>query len=268
MTRRIERLAAGASFISLFIVRALMGEVVVSALPSGMLQVPGQATATDRFSLTNNGSATAEVTLSASGGFFSVAPGQFTLPAGSTQIVTVTAEARPAGLHPGSISVTSPGSAALTVPVKLLVTPPPSAPVSVQPDIQRLRVPPPVISPAPPIPFGFTNRGTEAITGLVVTDSSWIELLDDAVTIPAGRSYDVRFRINGEKRPDAANPVGSATGRISLLFFSTTASGGAPSISLASVVIIDLNDPTLRTGAPPPLDGDLAFFVPGCDVSS
>ncbi len=263
MTRRIQRLAAGASFTSFLIARALAGDVVVSALPSGMLQLPAQATATDRFSLTNNGSAGAEVTLSASGGFFSAAPAAFTLPAGSTQIVTVTAQARSAGVHIGSIAATSPGSATVTVPVKLLVTQPPSAAVSVEPDIQRIEVAPPVISPAPPIPFGLTNRGTEAITALVVSDSSWIELLDDAVTIPAGRSYDVRFQINREKRPDAANPVGSATGRISLVFFSSTSSAGSPSVSLASVVVIDLNDPSLRTGTPPPLAGELAFFVPG-----
>src|SRR5262249_23557980 len=135
--------------------------IVIARLPGGMLQATGTSGATDSLTFTNAGSAPGNVTLTQSGNFFAVAPDSFTLPAGTSQVISVTANSHPAGTYDGSITV----SGGPTIPVHLLVAAPPASPVNPKPASPRTDV----SASASQVPTGsvqFSNNGPGTVTGI------------------------------------------------------------------------------------------------------
>lgn len=239
-------------------------QIVIGTLPSGMLEAIG-AGAIDSFTITNAGSAPGSVSLTPSGNFFSISPSTFTLNPGSSQVVTVTASAQPAGSYDGSVSV-APGG--FNVPVHLLVASPPTAPVNPQPSAIRSDV----SAPAGQNPSGsvsFTNNGAGTLTGIAVADVPWIVPQTGAITIAPGATQNVTFNIDRSKRPDAASPNGGVAGKISLVYLTNVASKGLITLgttptSSVSVTIVDVVKPGVSPGTPPPLQaGEVALFVDG-----
>jgi hypothetical protein len=97
--------------------------LVISALPQPILQLANTGGTTTTFTISNTGGGSSNVTISPSATFFSVAPATFTLNAGSSQLVTVTAASLAAGVFEGIAQVSGTGfSPQLPVPVKVLST--------------------------------------------------------------------------------------------------------------------------------------------------
>src|SRR4029077_7918820 len=135
-----------------------------------------------------------------SGGFFAISPTPLTVAAGASQVVTIIANAQPAGTYDGSISDSADG---ISVPVHLLVAAPPTAPVHPQATAPRSDV----SAPAGQNPSGsvsFTNSGTGTLTGIAVADVPWIVPETGAIPIPPGQTQTISFNIDRSKRPDSA----------------------------------------------------------------
>lgn len=242
----------------------LCAQVVVTEMPRGMVQQPGQTT-TDRFFLANFGSEPVAISLIARGGFFSAAPGAFTLQPRATQEVSLRANALTPGVYPGSVLVMGPFPQAMSVPVKLLVTNPPAGPVTLAAVEQRVLTdptPPPVIISPPiapsPVVVTFANVSSVPATALVVTDALWLSTAEDFVVIPPGRTASVRVDVDPSKRSDGADPIGSESGKVSLVFFG----GAAGAATQLSTVVVYVNKAHIAAGTPPPVPiAELAFFV-------
>ena len=268
MSRLIARLAAHLAAGFAFVLTA-GAEVVVTTMPAGMLQAPNGAPPSDRFVVKNTAGASVAVTVVISrGNFFSVSPTSLVLQAGETQTIEIQAIAAPVVVNSGSISLLVPGQREIAVPVKLLVTEPPASSIALRAVDQRVLTDPrpPPLSPAPPPPpvmVSFINDSTAPVRALVVSDSAWLQPLADDVTLPAGGTAAVAVQIDPTGRPDGADPIGAASGKVSLLFFGgpSTTSQSAP-VTQTSTVVVHVNKAQVVSGTPPPLQvSDLAFFV-------
>jgi len=242
--------------------------VVVSSPPSGMLQAVGEGTATDSFALTNLGNATAALTLSADGTFFTVTPPTLTLEPRAKATVFVRALAQPAGAYAGAVVISGASGSAL-VPVRLLS----ATPASGSTIIQALRSRVAISAPNGENPSGsisFKNRGTAPLQGIVVSDVPWITPQGGLINIAPGETGGVRFTIDRAKRPDGGTTTSSLSGKISLLFLRGTAGKGVveaqsttPPASV-SVTLVDMVKPVTAPGAPPSLAAnEQAVFIPG-----
>src|SRR5581483_8944997 len=169
--------------------------VGVSSFPRGMVQAAGQAGASDSFALTNTGSASTDLTLSASGSFFAIVPTSFSLAAGATQVVAVTGTPQAANSYSGSVTVSGNGANGLTVPIRLLSASPPAGTVVAQAAVARSDV----SAPAGQNPTGnvnFTNSGTSVLQGIAVSDVPWIIPQAGVITIQPGQTQAITFTID------------------------------------------------------------------------
>lgn len=240
--------------------------VAVSSFPRGMVQVAGQGGANDSFALTNTGPVSTDLTLSASGNFFTITPTSFSLAGGATRVVTVTGTAQAANSYSGSVTVNGNGASGLTVPIRLLSATPPTGTVVAQAAVSRSDV----SAPAGQNPTGsvnFTNSGTSVLQGIAVSDVPWIIPQSGVITIQPGQTQAITFTIDSSRRPDASSPLGGVIGKISLIFISgpasKTALANTPTSSV-SVTVVYVVTPGVAPGTPPPLAAnELALFVPG-----
>jgi hypothetical protein len=242
--------------------------VAVATLPIGMLQQSGESGATDSSVIANIGTEASTVTISKSGDFFEIAPMSFTLQAGASQSITMTAASRPPGTYDGSFTVSGNGVAGggITIPVHVLVATAPSG--TVRPEAATARVD--VSAPAGQNSSGsvaFTNTGSAAMIGIAVSDVPWILPQSGTITINPGETKDVTFSIDRSRRADSNSPFGGATGSLSLRFLGSGTSAnavisGTTPTSTVTVTIVDVVKPGVTAGAPPPLgSGELALFV-------
>ncbi|HSP13546.1 MAG TPA: hypothetical protein VLV78_02205 [Thermoanaerobaculia bacterium] len=244
--------------------------LVAGTLPAGMLQLSGQSGATDGFSLANVGTDPANVSLTASGGFFAIAPASLVLQPLDSRTITITGGVQSAGTYDGTIIVSGDGlpSGGMVIPVHLLVAAAPAGSVNPQPAAARVDV----SAPAGQNPSGsvsFTNSGSAAMNGIAVADVPWLVPQSGAITINSSQTKSVSFAVDRSKRPDANALLGGATGSISLRFLGSPASAGnmaadTTPTSTVTVTIVDVVKPGVTPGAPPPLQpNELALFVAG-----
>ncbi len=242
-------------------------KVVVSEYPQGLLQSSGGPLPTDRFTLTNVGGMATTVTLDQTGTFFSESPTLFTLPPGASQVIVIRASQQTAGTYEGSSIVSASGAAAgLSIPVLLLVTSPPPAPVAITTPATRSETPAPA-SQNPSGSVSFTNSGAAAIQGMVVADVPWIVPANPFLTLSAGETRPVPFSIDRTRRPDGTAPVGGATGSLTFRYVNA-ASGkaatlGTTIISNVSVSVVDVVTLSATAATPPALGTDVAIFLSG-----
>jgi len=241
--------------------------VVLSQFPSGMLQAVGQSGATDHYTLVNSGGTPATVTLSQNGNFFTQSPASFTLAAGASRVVTITATSQPAGTYDGASIAGN-----LTIPIHLLVAAPPQG--SVQPQIVGSNRAETVATIGQNQGSGsvtFTNSGSATLVGIAVSDVPWMTPQGGVITIPPGQTVTINYTIDRTKRVDGASPLGGARCTLSLRFLSGSGSGkwalspaDASGATTVSVPLVDVVKPGVAPGTPPPLgNGEVAFFVPG-----
>ena len=254
-------------------VTVLSGPIVnVTAFPATMLEVAGSGGVTTSYAITNSGSASTSITIGQNGSFFSQAPSTFTLAAGATQVVTITATGQPAGTYEGSATVAGNGvPSGLEVRVKLLSAAAPTGSVTADPTASRVDVSGAPTS-APTGSVSFKNNGTARLTGILNSDVPWIVPQTGAVTIDPGQIGTFTFTIDRTKRPDASALAGSQEGLLTLSFltpagssFAKTALDGNPSnISVTIVKVVDTVQPPVTTAGIPALAaGEVALFIAG-----
>ena len=247
-------------------------KVVISRLPAGMLQPAGTAGATDTFSLTNNGDASTQITLTQTQSFFTLSPASFKLDPGQTQVVSITANAEPAGTYTGSVSISGSGVAAgANVNVQLLSATPPRSNVDASPAVSRVESVSTGTTSTGSIVF--TNTGSDTLNGLVTADVRWLTATNATVSIPPGGSTTINFTIDRTKRPDADALVGSASCNLSVTFLTAGSAAkptthGSGNSRTVSVPVQDTVKPTIGSASPAPLAaGELALFATGMRAS-
>lgn len=256
-------------------------EVVVSALPEALVQVTGQAGATSTATLTNVGDFDTTITLGRSGDFFVVAPQVFTLPARSSQQITITGVARPAGTYAGAIVPTGlgvPGAGVpgggLTIPVRMLVAGIPSGTAKATPDSNRVDVAAPEGQNLVTGQIGFRNEGSGALTGIISSDVPWLAVASPVITLAPQQATTITFTVDRVRRPDSGALLGSAVGSLSLKYLTGSgaqaladlvdALNGGANVSTTLVTVTDTARPPVGRGAPPPLAaGEVAVFLAG-----
>lgn len=243
--------------------------VAVTRLPSGMVQPANVALASDWYALVNTGTKSTQVSLSQTGDFFMQSPSTFTLAPGATQRITITALPKPAGMFTGSSLASGVGVPTdLALPIQLLVVDAPAGNPDPIPGVTRTDV----AGPSGTNPTGsvaFTNRGASGVAGFLSTDSPWIVPESGPISINPGETKSLTFSIDRSKRSDAAEPIGSAVGKLNLNYLG----GPAPSLAYTpngsnpptttSVVIVDAVTPATSAATPPAIAaGELALFIP------
>jgi hypothetical protein len=114
----------------------------------------------------------------------------------------------------------------------------------------------------------FKNNGTSTMSGILVSDVPWIIPQSGVLVIAPNETKSATFTIDRSKRPDAAAPIGSVTGSITLVF-PTSGTGkttlDSPNVNVGTrVSIVDTSKPPVAPGSIPPLQAnELALFVPG-----
>ncbi len=247
--------------------------VAVASFPSGLVAPAGTAGATDSYALINTGGSSTTVSLTQSGSFFTQSPTTFTLQPGTTQLITLSSIAQPAGVYDGASIPSGPGvPTGLAIPVRLLSAAPPAGTVSAAPTESRTDVSADV-GTNPTGTITLTNSGSATLQGILISDSPWLIPQSGVITIPPGQSVTVTFTIDRSKQPGGGT-VGSTTGKLSLVFLAGTGSGAlfgrvAPNDSAiptgrVSVSIVDVVKPPVAPGAIPQLGvGEVALLIGG-----
>lgn len=267
-------------------VTVLDAPLVVARFPEPMVQAAGKGGATTTFTLTNIGGLPTTITLSQMVPpivpFFNQSPSSFFLPPGTTQTVTVTALAQPAGFYFGAVIPSgegvpqtsfpgAPPSSGLPIPILLLSVNPPNGNVTADPSSNRVDT----AGAADDLVTGsvnFTNRGNVGVTGIFGSDVPWIIPPQGPVQFEAGATVPVTFAIDRSQRLDSASLIGSTVGTLSFFFLpggsqtllkrSLDAPSPPPSVSL--VKIVDTVKTAVTVGDIPMLaPGEVGLFVPG-----
>jgi len=263
----------GSSASATITVDPIPAKVVVTSFPAVLTEIAAQggsdATA---FSVSNVGDLPASVNINISStgaNFFTVSPSSFSLGAGATEVITVTAPAQPLpGSFLGAASVLADGSNVAIIPVKLLAFAPSGLGI---PNVLAITSRVDIAAPRGTNPSGvitYRNTGTTRVAGLVSTDVIWIIPAPGIVTIDPGQTVDVPFQIDRSKQPDAASASGSIQGNATLVYEagSTGARLFAGSTAGTSLVvpITDTRQPDTAAQAVPPLSaGEVALLIPG-----
>jgi hypothetical protein len=246
--------------------------VSVTSSPSGIVQVAGTPSGTDRYALTNLGRVPTRITLTQTGDFFTQSPASFDLAAGQTQVVTITTTAQPAGKYEGTSTPAGSGvPSGLRVGVRLFVAVAPTGTVEPTTAVARTEI----AAPAGENPSGsvsFTNRGTGTLQGIVTSDVAWLIPQSDVVVIGPGETKAVTFTTNRALRPDAASLAGAAVATLTLTYLESRGTSAdylilqtpAPGRGSLSVTVVDVVKAAAVPGNPPPLAvGEVAYFVAG-----
>lgn len=243
--------------------------VGLASPPAGMLQAANTAGATDSYTLVNTGTKATTVTLSQTGTFFTQSPASFSLAAGGVQKVTLTGKAQPVGVFQGTSNPAGVGvPTTLSVAVQLLSAAPPSGKVDPVPAAARTDVSAP-LSTNPTGSLTFTNKGTSGVSGVLSSDSAWLVPQSGAISIAPGATSSLSFSVNRAKRPDAADPAGSVSGRLLLNYLSGPSASlvlipnASPPPGSSGSTIVDTVQPSIATAASPALAaGETAIFLP------
>ncbi|MBW3672410.1 MAG: hypothetical protein KY432_12155, partial [Acidobacteria bacterium] len=250
-------------------------EIVVSALPGAMLQNAGEGGATTTFTLTNVGDFDTTVTLTRDGDFFTLDPATFVLGPGASQQVVVTGEAEPVGVYSGTIVPTGLGvPAGLSIAIRMVVAAAQEEASNAVPESNRVDVAAPAEQDLVEASIRFRNTGEGALTGLVVADVPWLQIMEPVVEIEPDGEVQIPFVINRTLRPDSESPFGSITGTLALEYLDGSgpaalrklieARNGGASVSTTLVTVTDTAKPTTTIAAPPKLGSNqVAVFLAG-----
>jgi len=243
-----------------------------------MLQSTGTSSS-DSYALTNIGGTATTVTLTRSQNFFDQTPASFSLPAGGTQLVFITAAPQAAGRYEATSNIAGTGvTSGSNVPIRLLAAAAPAAPVAVTPVATRSDF----VAPAGENPENtivmFKNDGASTIDGLITADVPWITIQNSVFTLAAGETRPVPFTINRALRPDAAAPVGGAAATLSFSYVNASAAAGAgkpagdattPVLTTVPVTIVDVVSLQTSSSFVPPIPaGQIALYIPGASSQS
>jgi hypothetical protein len=229
--------------------------LVISRPPQGITQLANTGGGTDSIVITNVGGGTANVVIPPLSNLFTVSPSSFSLPAGQSREITITANAQPAGAFEGSITI---GNISIRIPVLSSTPSNGAAPAST---VARIDV------TGNSGTVRFVNNGSQALQAIAVADVPWVRPETGLINIAAnGGTRDVSFEIVPALR---SNPFGSETAEISLVYISNIGPGlfkgsGTTNKQSLSVTLVQTTPIATPGGTIPPLGtGEVAFFVPG-----
>lgn len=245
-------------------------EVVMTDAPNGLVRIDDTEVQADSFTLTNFGDVATSITVAPTENFFTVAPLQFTLNAGASQILTLHSTSQNPGTYYGYVSIDGAGVPDdLYASVTLLASTRPSGSVVATALDTRIE-----LAGAPGSDevgvAQFRNSGTARLTGIVVSDQPWVEVSAEPLTIDPGQIGSVNFTIVRAKRPAGAE--GALIANLSLIYVSGTSDARsisalattAPGVQITKVTIVDITQPNVSTGSIPALlTGEIPFFIPG-----
>lgn len=242
--------------------------LVISALPQPIVQAAGTGGGTTSYTVSNTGGAATSVNITQDRTFFSQSPSSFSLAAGGTQTVTVTAGSTQAGSSEGTATISGSGvQTPLQVRIVVFSTSPPAGVVNAKPAERRVDIAAPLGS-SPTGTVSFTNSGSATLTGVLVSDVPWLIPQSGVVSIPGGSTATFSFTIDRSKRSDSDN--GSSTASLTLVYLSGAASGKTGSVeatttpSVSVVTVVDTVQPAVSNGSAPALAAnEVALFVPG-----
>ncbi|HVS32603.1 MAG TPA: CARDB domain-containing protein [Thermoanaerobaculia bacterium] len=244
--------------------------IVVENLPRGMVQAADSAGGVDSYTLRNDGQSPTTITLTQSAAFFQQSPVSFTLVPSQSQVIAITALARPAGLFDG-FSVPSGGGvpANLQIPIRLLSSRPPEAPPRIVPVNARIET----VAPAdqnPTAQVTYRNIGGSQFEGIAVSDVSWIVPANEILRISPGEEKNLTITIVRANRPDGDAPVGGVLGTLSLRFLASQGTGllrQSVDDEGGTGDDVDVFDVVLATpklqNVPLLPPGQIAYFLPG-----
>ncbi|HEU4888684.1 MAG TPA: fibronectin type III domain-containing protein, partial [Thermoanaerobaculia bacterium] len=248
-------------------------DVVMTDTTNGMVQIDNVEVQGDSFTLTNFGDVSTNITLERSENFFTIAPEQFALAGGASQVVTVHSLPQNAGTYYGYVDFHGEGVPDdLYAEVVLLSSTRPAGSVVATPLATRIELAGAAGSDEVGV-AQFRNSGTARLTGIVLSDQPWVEVDPEPITIEPGSVGSVNFRIVRAKRPEGAQ--GALTANLSLVYVSGASDAGAiraldvgtastTGISITKVTIVDVTQPTVAIGSIPALQpGEIPFFIPG-----
>ena len=239
----------------------------------GLVQIDGVAQNEDRFVLTNFGDVASVVTVTREGDFFTVEPAAFTLNAGASQTVTVRSVAKPPGTYYGHAVASGDGTGdGIVVGEVLLSVAKPAGTVRAEAVDARVEV-----AGAPGSDSvgqaKFRNVGTAPLSGIVLSDQPWVVPNPDPITIEPQQIGVVNFRVIRARRPPGAE--GALSANLSLVYVDGSfagastpriwpTGGGAGSVSVAKVTVVDVSKPALSAGTIPAFGaGEVAYFLSG-----
>jgi hypothetical protein len=245
--------------------------VVVSRNSSGVLLLDGGGGASDSFTVTNLGDESTFVSVGSAGAaFFSFDPTGFQLDGKATQTVSISVPSLSSGFHDSSLQLAGVGvPSGLAVPVHAISATKPSGLAAGSWGSNRVDVAGTSVTQTTSV--NFRNTGTGSIKGVAVSDVPWIQPKSEIVEIPAGGAKDIEVTVNRGLRVDTSSQRGSATGTLTLRYLKGTGNvtkamtpdAEGPSLS-APVPLVDTKQPSLASGAPPPLSGgEVALMIAG-----
>lgn len=246
-------------------------DVAVTESTTGLVQIDGVPANEDGFTLTNFGDTPTAITLSKEGSFFTVVPESFTLAGGASQRVILRSVPQPRGSYYGYIDPNGEGVGDdVYITPTLLSAARPAGTVIAEALSSRVEV-----AGAPGSDSvgqaRFRNRGTAALSGIVLSDQPWVVPAADAITIHPGEVGTVNFTVVRSRRPPEA--LGALTANLSLVYVdgSTGSSGRGPvlhngttGVSVTLVTVVDTPKPPVAPSSPPGVvTGEVAWFAPG-----
>lgn len=243
-------------------------EVLVASRPSGIAQETSVGGSSESFALANVGGAPSAVTLTPAGGFFSLAPTTATIPAGASQVFTITGIAQPQGFYEGSIVVSGPGVPANTsIPVRLISANRPSEPPLPRPTNNRVDLTTNAAT------ITFTNDGPGTVRGVFFSDVPWIIPPQGVFQFGGHSSSEVQIGIDPASRPAEISVAGSlglqyllSPGEIAKTDGSEGPIGAHDSVgtSTTTVSVVSTAPPGASPATIPPLGPqEVALFAPG-----
>jgi Leucine-rich repeat (LRR) protein len=248
-------------------------DVAMTDTTNGMVQIDRVEVQGDSFTLTNFGDVSTAITLERTEDFFTIAPAQFTLAAGASQVVTIQSLPRDAGTYYGYVEIDGTGVPDdLYADAVLLSSTRPAGSVVAEPLATRIE-----LAGAPGSDevgsVQFRNTGTARLTGIMVSDQPWVEVDPQPITIEPGSIGSVNFRIVRSKRPEGAE--GALTANLSLVYVNGASDArvisalgvgtlSIPGVSVTKVTVVDITKPSVAIGSIPALQpGEIPFFIPG-----
>ncbi len=250
-------------------------DVVITDAPSGMVQIDGVEVEADSFTVTNFGDVATAITLEKNDSFFTVAPTQFSLAAGASQIITLHSTTQNPGSYYGSVSVNGVGAPNdLLAEVVLLASARPSGRVVATPLATRIELAGEPGSDQVGT-VQFRNSGTARLTGIILSDQPWVIVPTEPFAIDPGGVGSVNFRVARSRRPAATE--GGLVANLTLVYvtgseslkFKDIETLDTSGVSVSKVTIVDVTKPPVSTGPIPALGpGQLAYFIPGVATAS
>lgn len=243
-------------------------QVVVTVPPRGLIEVSGLPANQDSVTLTNYGDASVALTVSATAPYFSASPPTVSLGARQSATVTLTALPQPPGFYSSGFLQVRGEATDLDVSITLLSVAQSTGTanaIAVYTRIESAGAPGSTDSGT----AVFRNIGTAALSGILLSDSPWVQPPNTPITILPGQSASLTFQINRALKPSQA---GALSATLSLLYVAGGSpaaktlgplDGGASGVSVTTVTVVDTTKPSTLPATPPALGGAIGFFVPG-----